>query len=92
MSNRFDNRSIDTFKRDIKFATMLEKYLFEGWLKRVKDKNSNVKVDSWKDNGCGNDGEFIEKGNIRFMTKIQITKKSSKHSRSARLNYEIDDI
>tara|TARA_B100000700_G_scaffold313719_1_gene399177 strand:+ start:758 stop:1372 length:615 start_codon:yes stop_codon:yes gene_type:complete len=63
MSNRFDNRSIDTFKRDIKFATMLEKYLFEGWLKRVKDKNSNVKVDSWKDNGCGNDGEFIEKGN-----------------------------
>jgi hypothetical protein len=63
MSSRFDNRTVSTFKKDIKFATMLEKYFFQGWLKRVEAKSSSVKVDSWKDNGCGNDGEFIEKGN-----------------------------
>ena len=62
MSNRFDHRSKDTFKKDIKFSTMLEKYFFNKWLDIVKDSDT-IRVSSWDDNGCGNDGEFIAKGN-----------------------------
>jgi hypothetical protein len=62
MSSRFDNRSVSAFKKQIKFSTMLEKYFFNKWLDVVKNTNS-IKVSSWGDNGCGNDGEFIAKGN-----------------------------
>lgn len=61
MSTRFDKRTVSTFKKDIKFGTMLEKYFFREWLRVCKFTN-NVKVLSWADNGCGNDGEFISKG------------------------------
>lgn len=57
---RFDHRSKDTFKKDIYFATMLEKYFFNEWLKRCEPW---IKVSEHSDNGCGNDGEFIERGN-----------------------------
>ena len=60
MSTRFDNRSVDTFKKDIKFGTMLEKYFFNKWLEIAKTRDPKIK---WEDNGCGNDGEFIAKGN-----------------------------
>lgn len=63
MSTRFDNRSKSTFKKDIYFATKLEKYFFNEWLERRKHNPCGITVDSWKDNGCGNDGEFIAKGN-----------------------------
>jgi hypothetical protein len=59
MSNRFDNRSKDAFKKQIKFSTMLEKYFFNKWLDVVKD-TGVVTVSSWEDNGCGNDGEPLE--------------------------------
>lgn len=62
MSYRFDNRSKDEFKKDIYFGTLLEKYLFQEWLK-VADNSDFVNIQSWGDNGCGNDGAFIEKGN-----------------------------
>jgi len=62
MSNRFDNRSKDAFKKQIKFSTMLEKYFFNKWLDIVKHTDA-ITVSSWEDNGCGNDGEFIAKGN-----------------------------
>jgi len=62
MSNRFDHRSEGTFKKDIKFSTMLEKYFFNKWLDIVKDSDT-ITVSSWDNNGCGNDGEFIAKGN-----------------------------
>lgn len=58
MSNRFDNRSVSTFKKDIKFGTMLEKYFFNKWISIV-----GIQDKDWSDNGCGNDGEFIAKGN-----------------------------
>lgn len=58
MSNRFDNRSVDTFKKDIYFATKLEKYFFKRWLEVCLDL-----IYRYEDNGCGNDGEFIPKGN-----------------------------
>lgn len=65
MSNRFDNRSISTFKKDIKFGTMLEKYFFETWVGNVNHIYTELDfhIDSWDDNGCGNDGEFIASGN-----------------------------
>jgi hypothetical protein len=58
VSNRFDNRSVSTFKKDIKFGTMLEKYFFNKWISIV-----GIQDKDWSDNGCGNDGEFIAKGN-----------------------------
>lgn len=60
MSNRFDNRTVATFKKDIYFATKLEKYFFNEWLNRCKPW---IQISEHSDNGCGNDGEFIEKGN-----------------------------
>ena len=63
MSTRFDNRSVSTFKKDIYFATKLEKYFFTEWLERVKSGSCDLDVTEWSDNGCGNDGEFIAKGN-----------------------------
>tara|TARA_Y100001973_G_scaffold95089_1_gene147983 strand:- start:1676 stop:2287 length:612 start_codon:yes stop_codon:yes gene_type:complete len=62
VSTRFDYRSKDTFKKDIKFSTRLEKYFFNKWLSIVEN-SSSVYVSDWSDNGCGNDGEFIAKGN-----------------------------
>ena len=62
MSNRFDNRSVSRFKKDIYFSTMMEKYFFEKWRGIVKDTQGMV-IDDWDNNGCGNDGEFIAKGN-----------------------------
>jgi hypothetical protein len=65
VSNRFDNRSVSTFKKDIKFGTMLEKYFFETWMGNVNHvyKGLDFHIDSWENNGCGNDGEFIASGN-----------------------------
>lgn len=62
MSNRFDNRSVSRFKKDIYFSTMMEKYFFDKWRGVVKDAQGMV-IDDWDNNGCGNDGEFIAKGN-----------------------------
>lgn len=62
VANRFDYRDNETFKKDIKFSTMLEKYFFHEWLDKVKNRKL-LDISSWGDNGCGNDGEFIAKGN-----------------------------
>lgn len=62
MSNRFDNRSVNRFKKDIYFSTMMEKYFFDKWRGIVKESEGMI-IEDWDDNGCGNDGEFIPKGN-----------------------------
>ena len=62
MSNRFDNRSVSRFKKDIYFSTMMEKYFFEKWRGVVKETQGMV-IDDWDNNGCDNNGEFIAKGN-----------------------------
>lgn len=55
---RFDNRSEDEFKKDIKDSTMMERSLFFMWLDLVeKETGSRPK---FTDTGCGNDGEFLE--------------------------------
>jgi hypothetical protein len=60
MSNRFDNRSIDTFKQQIKFSTMLENYFFFKWIENCNSKRISVK--NPRNNGVDNTGEFVEKG------------------------------
>lgn len=63
MSKRFDNRSKEEFKKDIKFGTMIENF----WMKRTIDsiKSSGIYPDvfSYRENGVGNDGEFVTKSN-----------------------------
>lgn len=61
MSSRFDHRSVDTFKKHIKFSTKLESYFFHKWLKLCEEMN-NISISNARDNGIDNTGEFIEKG------------------------------
>ena len=69
---RFDNRSKDTFKKDIKFATMLEGYFFSEWIERAAN-TSSVILESWGDNGVDNDGEFIESGNSTMGADFKVS-------------------
>jgi hypothetical protein len=59
-SYRFDNRTKDTFKKDISFGTKVETYFFQRWIKSVE--NKGFKVPEWDHNGVCNDGKFISKG------------------------------
>jgi len=61
MSNRFDNRSVDTFKKHIKFSTKLESYFFNKWLE-ICDNLNHVTVSNPRNNGVDNSGKFIAKG------------------------------
>jgi hypothetical protein len=73
MNTRFDNRSKNTFKKDIYFSTKLEKYFFDKWV-GIFRKKKTVLLENPRDNGCGNDGEFIAKGNTAgadYMVDIQ---------------------
>ena len=58
--SRFDNRSKDQFKKDIYFGTMLEEYFFKKFV--ASQKRNDVYIDNIRDNGIGNDGEYIEAG------------------------------
>lgn len=60
MDKRFDNRSKDTFKKDIAFGTAIEKYFWGGFVDQL-DKY-NVSYKNAQDNGVGNDGEYVETG------------------------------
>jgi hypothetical protein len=62
MSNRFDNRSIDAFKKQIKFSTLLESYFFNRWIKACENLEDIV-TSNPRNNGVDNSGEFIESGN-----------------------------
>jgi hypothetical protein len=61
MSYRFDNRSVDEFKKHIKFSTLLENYFFTRWVKSC-ERLDHVRIENPRDNGVDNTGEFIEKG------------------------------
>ena len=62
MSSRFDHRSQDTFKKDIKFGTRMEQYWWNLWVDNSIDR-TDLFITNPRDNGCGNDGEFIASGN-----------------------------
>ena len=57
---RFDHRSKDTFKKDIKFGTRIETYFWNQWLKVAE--NAGFKIEDYGDNGVDNSGEFIPSG------------------------------
>lgn len=61
MSNRFDNRSVSVFKKDIKFSTQLESYFFNRWVNLCNNLN-HVSISNPRDNGVDNTGGFIESG------------------------------
>lgn len=62
---RFDRRSKEEFKRDIKEGNMLEKQLLERWLRRV----GNPK---YRETGCGNDGEFLEASQVSLAADFWV--------------------
>lgn len=50
---RFDNRSKEQFKKEIKDGNRIERMLLERWLPTIGNP-------SYEDTGCGNDGEFLD--------------------------------
>ena len=58
---RFDNRSKATFKKDIKFGTAMETYFFDKWVQSCDDRD-DISIYNCRDNGVGNDGEYVETG------------------------------
>ena len=58
---RFDNRTKSTFKKDIKFGTMMETYFFDKWVHSC-DNRDDISIYNCRDNGIGNDGEYVETG------------------------------
>lgn len=72
MSKRFDSRTKDTFKKDIKFGTLMESYWWDRWVEDSMHR-ADLHIETPRDNGCGNDGEFIESGNTAgadFMADV----------------------
>lgn len=58
MNYRFDSRSEDQFKKDIKSSTMTERALFLLWLDLI-ERETGTRPD-YVDTGCGKNGEFLE--------------------------------
>jgi hypothetical protein len=58
MSRRYDHRTEQQFAKDIKFATKLEGYFFNEWIKRCTGLDY-VHVSNARDNGICNDGELV---------------------------------
>lgn len=69
--SRWDNRSVNTFKRDIKFGTQLETYFFREWIDQNLD-NPHLQITDWSNNGCDNNGDFISTGST-FGADYKIT-------------------
>lgn len=64
--NRFDHRTKDQFKKDIKEATKIESILmakYVGWLNKVRDQSTAEYT--YEDHGIDNTGEFLEKVDCR---------------------------
>ena len=59
VDTRFDNRSKGTFKKDIHFATKLEKYFFNKFVDICHNRD-DIHIDNMADNGVDNDGKFVE--------------------------------
>ena len=57
-SYRLDGRSEEEFKKDIKSRTLQERQLFLMWLDYLE--NNTGKRPEFKDNGCGQAGEYLE--------------------------------
>jgi len=62
MNYRFDERSEEQFKHDIRDRTMEERSLFLLWLDLIeRDTGQRPK---YKDTGCGKTGDFLQDGEV----------------------------
>ena len=61
MDKRYDNRTKSQFKKDIKFGTMMETYVFNKWVELCVTRD-DVVISNYGDNGIGNDGEYVKTG------------------------------
>lgn len=68
---RFDNRSQDTFKKDIKFGTAVENHLFKRWVDSCHQ-NGTI-LNDWSHNGVDNNGEFVETGKKTSGADFRVT-------------------
>jgi hypothetical protein len=59
MNRRFDYRSKEEFKREIKDRTEQERLLFLRWIKILEAEAGGI-TPKYQDNGCGQHGEFLE--------------------------------
>lgn len=62
MNYRFDERSEEQFKHDIRDRTMEERSLFLLWLDLLE--KDTGKRPHYKDTGCGKTGDFLEDGQV----------------------------
>jgi hypothetical protein len=62
MNYRFDNRSKEQFKREIKESTLRERTLFLLWISLIEHETG--KRPNFRDVGCGNDGEYLEDSQV----------------------------
>lgn len=62
MNYRYDNRSEDQFKRDIKSRTKEERTLFMLWLDLIE--KSTGKRPGYSDTGCGQSGELLKDSEV----------------------------
>jgi hypothetical protein len=61
-SYRFDQRSEEEFKKDIKERTEIERSLFLRWLDCVEQETGNKL--SYKDTGCGKNGDYLKDNEV----------------------------
>lgn len=59
---RFDSRSEEEFKRDIRSRTLRERQLFFQWV-ALKEKELGLPI-KWEDKGCDNSGKFLENRDV----------------------------
>lgn len=98
MSNnyRFDNRSKDEFKTDIKRATKIENWLIDLWVREMTLRGHDVK---YFDNGVDNSGEFVDNPNsssdykIKFNGKTEFVEvKTSPIGNDKKSSFKVDSL
>lgn len=70
MSYRYDNRSEDQFKKDIKSRTKRERALFILWLDLLEKTNGTRP--EWTDTGCGQSGELLEDDKVSMKPDFNV--------------------
>lgn len=70
MSYRFDSRSEDQFKADIKSRTQEERKLFLMWLDFLEA--STGSRPDFTDTGCGQTGEFLEESEVTLSPDFEV--------------------
>lgn len=71
MSNyRYDQRSEEQFKEDIKNLTLEERALFLAWLDLIEKETGHRPI--YKDTGCGKDGELLTDAEVTTAPDFEV--------------------